>query len=77
MIFAICGLTVAGTGTDRAGTSNIAELAVWACPAGNPRVPIAAHQKSAGAINFCINWEVTKIRIPSAGVLIAFPYSFF
>src|SRR3984893_18842868 len=54
MIFAICGLTVVGTGTERAGTSSIAAPAVWACPAGDPTIPIAAH-KSAVAPDFQVD----------------------
>jgi hypothetical protein len=46
MIFAICGLTVVGAGTDRAGTSSMAGAAVWACPAGRSTIPIAAHKNT-------------------------------
>jgi len=37
---------VVGTGTERAGTSNVAEFAVWAYPAGSPTNPIAAHKSA-------------------------------
>jgi hypothetical protein len=47
MIFAICGLTVEGTGTMRAGTFSIAASAVWAWAVGKPTIPIAAHKKNA------------------------------
>jgi hypothetical protein len=43
MIFAICRLTVLGTGTARAGTSSIGEFAVWAFAAGKATIPAAAH----------------------------------
>jgi hypothetical protein len=72
MIFAICGLTVDGTGTERAGTSSIGDAAVCAAAALNPAIPIAAHNsvvaRSAGG---------TNLRIPAAGSVIAFPLFFF
>jgi hypothetical protein len=67
MIFAICGLTVVGTGTECAGTSSIGEFAVWACATAKPAIPIAAH-KSALAVK-C---HLTALRIPLARRLIAF-----
>jgi hypothetical protein len=45
MIFAICGLTVVGTGTERAGTLSIAASDDWARAADDPATPIAAHNK--------------------------------
>jgi hypothetical protein len=61
MIFAICGLTVDGTGTERAGTSS-----VWAAAA--PAVPIATHNSIVAR-----SADVTHVWIPPAGCFIAFP----
>jgi hypothetical protein len=67
MIFAICGLTVDGTGTERAGTSS-----VWAWAVVKPGNAIAAHNsiatRSAG---------VTNVRISVADCFIALPWSVF
>jgi hypothetical protein len=67
MIFAICGLTVEGTGTECAGTFNIAASTVWAGAAGKPTAAIATHKKLAVR-----NCRVTPIRIRSGGFLMAF-----
>jgi hypothetical protein len=62
MIFAICGLTVVGTGTERAGTSS-----VWACAAVKPANPIAAHNSAVAR-----SPDLTNAWIPIAGFFIAF-----
>jgi hypothetical protein len=61
MIFAICGLTVMGTGTERAGTSS-----VWAWAAVKT---IAAHNSIA-----VHNFVVTAVEFP-ASFFIALPCS--
>jgi hypothetical protein len=66
MIFAICGLTVEGTGTERAGTFSIAASTAWARAAGEPDVAVAAHKNPAVS-----NRRVTTIRTPPAGFLMA------
>ncbi|HEV7601300.1 MAG TPA: hypothetical protein VGO49_13745 [Bradyrhizobium sp.] len=72
MIFAICGLTVVGTGTERAGTSSTGVAAVCAVAAGNPVAPIAAHNSVVAR-----SLDVTNVRIAAAGFFIAFPGSVF
>jgi hypothetical protein len=66
MIFAIWGLTVLGTGKERAGTSSTG--AVWALPTDGPSSPNIPH-KTAAARDF----HITAARISFAGALIAFP----
>jgi hypothetical protein len=66
MILAICGLTVVGTGTERAGTSSI-----WAWAGNEPAIPIAAHNSVVMR-----SFDATTVRIPAAGFLIAFPLIF-
>jgi hypothetical protein len=63
MIFAICGLTVVGTGTARAGTSSVC---AWA--AVNPTTAIAAHNSAVARSS-----DVTNGWIPVAGFFIALP----
>jgi hypothetical protein len=65
MIFAICGLTVEGTGTDRAGTFSM-PASDWARAADEPATPIAAHKIMTA-----------DKRMASVGFLIAFSLSFF
>jgi len=67
MIFAICGLTVLGTGTECAGTSSTGAFAVWALLGAVLNIPTAA-QSTAAAV-----FHVTRVRISLAGALIAFP----
>jgi hypothetical protein len=66
MIFAIWGLTVLGTGTERAGTSSTGT--VWVLPADGPSSPNIPH-KNAAARDF----HITAARISFAGAPIAFP----
>jgi hypothetical protein len=66
MIFAICGLTVVGTGTECAGTSSTGEFSVCACPAGKPAIPAAAHNSAVPP-----SFHLAK-GFPLAGSLIAF-----
>jgi hypothetical protein len=66
MIFAICGLTVEGTGTDRAGTLSIPASGDWAWAADEPVTPIAAHKIMTA-----------DRRMASVGFLIAFSLVFF
>jgi hypothetical protein len=63
MIFAICGLTVLGTGTERAGTFSIGASAVWARAV--EEAIIAAHKIIA--TRRC----TFEIRTASLGFLIA------
>jgi hypothetical protein len=63
MIFAICGLTVVGTGTDRAGTSRVCACAVVST--------IAAHNSVA-----VCKFLITAVEILLAGFFIAFPVQF-
>jgi hypothetical protein len=62
MIFANCGLTVVGTGTDRAGTSSVWAWAVLST--------IAVHNSVA-----VHNLVVTAVEFPAAGFFIALPCS--
>jgi hypothetical protein len=66
MILAICGLTVVGTGTERAGTFSIAASDVWARAADEPAAPIAAHKIMTA-----------DRRMTSVGFLIAFSLRIF
>jgi hypothetical protein len=72
MIFAICGLTVDGTGTEREGTSSIGDAAVCAAAALNPAIPIATHNSVVAPSS-----DVTNLRIPATGFFIAFPLFFY
>jgi N-acyl-D-aspartate/D-glutamate deacylase len=63
MIFAICGLTVDGTGTERAGTSSVCADAAVAT--------IAAHNSVA-----VCNFLITAPGILLVGFFIAFPVQF-
>jgi hypothetical protein len=60
MIFAICGLTVEGTGTDRAGTSS-----VWAWAVVET---MAAHNNAATG-----SFRTTAVEFPAVGIFIAAP----
>jgi hypothetical protein len=59
MIFAICGLTSEGTGTERAGTSSIAgDVAFWAKAAGYKAgyaATIAAHKAAVPMLRDLLN----------------------
>src|SRR5438270_5761974 len=67
MIFAICGLTVLGTGTEWAGTSSTGAFAVWAFPGAVLSIPSPAQSNAAAS------FHVARVRISLAGALIAFP----
>jgi hypothetical protein len=62
MIFAICGLTVDGTGTERAGTSS-----VWAWAVVKT---MAAHNSVARG-----SFLITAVEFPAVGFFIALPCS--
>jgi hypothetical protein len=66
MILAICGLTVEGTGTDRAGTFSTPASEDWARAADEPAAPIAAHKIMTA-----------DRRMASVGFLIAFSLLYF
>src|SRR4051812_27496952 len=67
IIFAICGLTVLGTGTECAGTSSTGAFAIWALPACE--LSIAATPQNNAAVDL----HITRLRISLAGALMAFP----
>jgi hypothetical protein len=63
MILAICGLTVPGTGTERAGTFSIPASDDWARAADEPAVPIAAHKittadRTMASVGFLITFSL-------------------
>jgi hypothetical protein len=62
MILAICGLTVVGTGTERAGTFSM-PASDWARTADEPAIPIAAHKimtadSSMASVGFLIAFSL-------------------
>jgi hypothetical protein len=72
MIFAICGLTVDGTGTERAGTSSTGDAAVCAAAALNPAIPIAAHNSVVAP-----SFDAANLWIPAIGFFIVSPVFLF